>query len=137
MSLRDELEFWGLPVPAKASVDEWATKLGDKPCQNALILVGLSALLFYRFEKGKNPKIKDIFDALVYTSTCVSVGYGDIFARTPMGKLLGSALMTIGPSIAAKTIDGRPDRQEDVMGEILRTLQQILDRLPGAREMDR
>ena len=59
-------------------------------------LVALSSVLFYAIERDHNPKVNDVFDAAIYCSTCLSVGYGDIFAKTPLGKLLGTALMTIG-----------------------------------------
>jgi hypothetical protein len=86
--------------------------------------------VFYLAERGRNPKVNDIWDALVYTSTCLSVGYGDIFARTPIGKILGSALMTIGPAMAAKTLDGPArGRQDQTQQQILETLRQILARL--------
>jgi hypothetical protein len=130
MSWRDELAFWGVEVPETLSVDQWAASLRANPCRNTLLLVALSTLLFHRAEKGRNPKVQDIWDALVYCSTCISVGYGDIFARTPFGKLLGSALMTIGPALAAKTIDG-PERNHtaNIHHEILATLRQILNAL--------
>ncbi len=33
-----------------------------------------------------NPKVKRFEDALVFCTTCMSVGYSDIFAKTPTGK---------------------------------------------------
>src|ERR1041384_1790367 len=104
MSLRDNLIAIGLNLPEKLGIDleQWAGKLGENPAQNSVTLVGLSAVLFYLVEKNHNPKVNDVWDAMVYCSTCLSVGYGDIFARTPLGKIVGSALMTIGPSMAAR-----------------------------------
>ena len=49
--------------------------------------------------------MKSYYDALVYVSTNLSVGYSDIFARTPRGKAIGTALMTYGPAMAAKIFD--------------------------------
>ena len=46
-------------------------------------------LLFYAAEKDVNPKVRTIWDASIYVTTCLSVGYADIFARTPVGKLIG------------------------------------------------
>ena len=108
MSLRDELVKLGINVPEHlgAELDQWAANLAASPCRNTVALVGLSTVLFYAFEKHHNPKVNDVWDAMVYCSTCLSVGYGDIFAKTPLGKILGSALMTIGPSMAARLADG-------------------------------
>ena len=64
-----------------------------------------AAYLFYRAEVGKNPKVKSYYDALIYVSTCLSVGYGDIFAHTDAGKLIGTALMTYGPALSGKILD--------------------------------
>ena len=50
------------------------------------------AFLFYLAEKGKNPKVLSYWDALVFISTCLSVGYHDVFARTPPGKAIAAAV---------------------------------------------
>ena len=135
MSLREDLSsLLGqyLPQGADGKLDEWAQRLADLPFRNTTAVVGLSTLVFYLAERGRNPKVNDVWDALVYCSTCISVGYGDIFAKTPLGKILGSALMTVGPAMAAKTLDGPPDRhRERTQEEILETLRQILARLEG------
>jgi voltage-gated potassium channel len=138
MSWKDDLNYglgaFGVKLPDGIPIERWAAKLDESPCHNAAALVGLSSLLFYAAERGRNPKVNDVFDAMVYTSTCLSVGYGDIFAKTPLGKVLGSALMTIGPALAAKTLDG-PDVEwrDAVRTEMLETLKQILAKLgtPG------
>ena len=87
--------------------------------------------MFYIAEKGHNPKVTSIYDAMIYCSTCLSVGYADVFARTPVGKLIGTFLMTIGPSISGKATDGAstasdPNHQE----QILSLLRQIAEHLP-------
>jgi hypothetical protein len=68
----------------------------------------------------------------VYCSTCLSVGYGDIFAMTPIGKMVGTYLMTIGPALSGATLDGpHGEKVDDVVEkEILATLQEILRRMP-------
>jgi hypothetical protein len=124
------LGAFGLKVPDGLPLDQWAAKLTDNPCGKAAALVGAGSILFYAAERGRNPKVNDIFDAMVYTSTCLSVGYGDIFAKTPLGKVLGSALMTIGPAVAAQTLDGKANERRDTLqAEMLDTLKQILRRL--------
>lgn len=134
-NLKDALAAFGIGLPDGVALDRWAATLADKPCSNTVTLVGLAAVLFYALEKHRNPKVNDLGDALIYCSTCLSVGYGDIFARTPLGKALGSALMTIGPALAAKTLDGpASERQDDATAqqEILATLKQILAQLQPA-----
>ena len=138
MTWKNDLNYglgaFGLKIPDRVPLDQWAARIGDHPCTNAAALVGASSVLFYAAERGRNPKVKDIFDAMVYTSTCLSVGYGDIFAKTPLGKVLGTALMTIGPAVAAKTLDGpAADRRDAVQAEMLETLKQILTRLEKER----
>jgi hypothetical protein len=71
---------------------------------NLSFLLGATAL-FYAAEKGANPKVNTFFDALVYTTTCMSVGYSDIFARTETGKLVGSIIMTVGPALSGILLD--------------------------------
>lgn len=75
------------------------------PMGSVLATVLGGAWLFYKAERGHNPKVRSYYDALVYVSTNLSVGYSDIFAKTPRGKAIGSALMTYGPAMAAKIFD--------------------------------
>jgi voltage-gated potassium channel len=75
------------------------------PMGSVLATVLGGAWLFYKAERGHNPKVKSYYDALVYVSTNLSVGYSDIFAKTPRGKAIGTALMTYGPAMAAKIFD--------------------------------
>ena len=95
---------------------------------HTLVVVAASGLLFYRFERGINPKVNEIADALLYCSTCLSVGYADIHPVTRAGKLLGTLLMTYGPGLAAKSLDG-PASGQDTQAEILATLRSILARM--------
>ncbi len=75
------------------------------PMGSVLATVLGGAWMFYKVERGHNPNVKSFYDALVYVSTNLSVGYCDIFARTPRGKAIGSVLMTYGPAMAAKIFD--------------------------------
>lgn len=133
--VKKELELLGIPVPDEIPLDAWAATLTSDPTRNLASLIGVTTVLFYLAERDENPKVNSVWDALVYTTTCLSVGYGDIFARTPVGKVLGSALMTMGPSMASKALDGRrePPAPDPTQQEILETLKQILARLEAPR----
>src|SRR3954471_22399281 len=97
-SILDDLNYglaaFGVQIPQRVSIDDWAAKLAEKPAQNTVAFVSAATLLFYIAERGHNPKVRDLYDAMVYCTTNLSVGYSDIFARTPVGKMVGSALMT-------------------------------------------
>lgn len=128
--LNHNLSAFGIRIPDELPIDDWAKRLGDNPCRNTAALVALSSLLFYAAERERNPKVKDVFDAGVYCSTCLSVGYGDIFARTPIGKLIGTLLMTIGPALSNAALDGpASERRDAVQEQVLATLKEIADRL--------
>ncbi len=64
-----------------------------------------AAAVLYAAEKGENPKVRSFHDALVFVSTSFSVGYSDIFAKTKLGKLVASFVMTVGPSLSARALD--------------------------------
>lgn len=75
------------------------------PFDATVVTVLGGAFLFYVAEKGQNPKVTSYWDALVFVSTCLSVGYADVFARTPAGKAIASALMTVGPAMSGALLD--------------------------------
>jgi hypothetical protein len=103
-----------------------------------------AATAFYVAERGRNPKVKSPFDALVFVSTSLSVGYSDIFPKTPMGKLVASAVMTLGPALSARALDA-PERPTSAQGpttnEALlasqRELTRSIDALVRALERER
>ena len=69
----------------------------------AVVLGG--SYLFYLAEKGQNPKVESFWDALAFITTCLSVGYDDVFAKTDAGKALASFVMTFGPALADAALD--------------------------------
>jgi hypothetical protein len=75
------------------------------PMDTALVTVLGGSYLFYLAEKDVNPKVQSFWDALVFVTTCLSVGYADVFAKTPAGKAIASALMTIGPAVSGAIFD--------------------------------
>jgi voltage-gated potassium channel len=81
---------------------------------DALVVTVLGgSFLFYMAEKDENPKVNTYWDALVYISTCLSVGYADIFARTQAGQAIATAIMTVGPAMAAKALDPPAAQAQD------------------------
>lgn len=133
MSWKDDINYglaaFGVQIPERLNIDEWSEKLGGNPARNTLTVVAASGLLFYQFERGVNPKVNDLTDAMLYCSTCLSVGYADVHPVTKAGKLLGTLLMTYGPALAAKTIDGE---RKDEHGEVMATLRNIAAKLEAA-----
>jgi hypothetical protein len=136
---KDDLNFglaaFGVQIPdgtgTIGSLDAVAAKLVERPAATSAAVVALSSLLYYAAERGRNPKVHDLGDAMMATSTCLNVGYGDVYAKTPVGKIISTLLMTYGPSLANVALDGQAAAQRDAaQAEILRTLQQILEKLP-------
>ena len=103
----------------------------------AIVLGG--SYLFYVAEKGKNPKVHSFWDALTFITTCLSVGYDDVFATTDAGKAITSFVMTFGPGISGAVFD--PPAAEkaaedaaalDVQKAILARLEAILEALKAS-----
>jgi len=88
------------------------TRQERDPMGTIVLAVLAGAAMFYAAERGKNPKVSSFYDALIYVSTNLSVGYSDILAKTPAGKSIGSVLMTYGPALAARVFD-RPNEARD------------------------
>jgi hypothetical protein len=87
------------------------------PFDAAVFTVLGGALLFYLAEKERNPKVTSYFDALVFISTSLSVGYADVFARTPAGKAIAAAIMTFGPALSGAILSRRSEERSAVVGE--------------------
>ncbi len=91
---------------------ELLTRGREAPMDTALSMVAAGSLLFYLAEKEANPRVNSLADAFVFVSTCMSVGYSDIFAKTEAGKAIATIVMTFGPGLAATMFD-QPARGED------------------------
>lgn len=63
---------------------------------------------FYWAEAGANPRVTTYWDALHYVTTALSVGYANIFPVTPIGKVIGALVMTVGPALSARALDHAP-----------------------------
>jgi hypothetical protein len=93
-------------APALASLKKGLREAVERdPFDATVVTVAGGAFLFYLAEKGRNPKVETYWDALVFVSTCLSVGYADVFARTPAGKAIASAVMTLGPAMSGAIFD--------------------------------
>jgi hypothetical protein len=85
---------------------EWLREAADEDPAKTLVTTTLIAShLFYKAEVGVNPKVKSLNDALVFISTCLSVGYCDIFAMTDRGKQIASFIMILGPALSPRALD--------------------------------
>lgn len=117
-------------------------KQAAEPMNTVVYTVLLGSAAFYAAERGHNPNVKSFYDALVYVSTNLSVGYCDIFAVTEAGKVIGSTLMAYGPALAARVFDP-PDeartraadsaRSETALRDIADKLELILGELREQR----
>lgn len=75
------------------------------PGEEVSAFVAGAAALFYWAEKDDNPGVKDYWDALHYVSSSLSVGYTNLYPVTPVGKVIASTIMTVGPALVTRTID--------------------------------
>lgn len=117
-------------------------KQAADPMNAVVFTVLLGAAAFYAAEREENPKVNSYFDALVYVSTNLSVGYSDIFAKTEAGKAVGATLMTYGPALAARVFDvpheaqeraADGERSEAALRDIAGKLELILQELQSQR----
>jgi hypothetical protein len=124
-----------------ASLDRAHARLRELQAREPMTATALTVLLgaaaFYAAERKENPKVASFHDAVVYASTNISVGYSDILAKTPLGKLVGSLLMTYGPALAARAFDPSAPEQAASQpareSEIVARLDAILEELRAKR----
>ncbi len=98
----------------------------------AIVLGG--SYLFYLAEKGQNPKVESFWDALTFITTCLSVGYDDVFARTASGKAIASFIMTFGPAISGAALEPPAAEKAAEAAEALATQKAILERLDAIHQ---
>jgi hypothetical protein len=125
------------------SAHEYAReKQAEDPMNSVALTVLAGAAAFYAAERGHNPKVQSFYDALVYVSTNISVGYCDIFAQTSAGKAIGATLMAYGPALAARAFDvpheardraADGERSETALRGIADKLERILVELQNQR----
>jgi hypothetical protein len=107
----------------EAGLAEWLT---HRPLESLTSFLLSASVAFYLAERGVNPKIQTFVDALYYISTCLSVGYADIFAQTQTGKLIATLAMTLGPALTGNALDP-PGRTEPASAAGQQLMLQRLD----------
>ena len=96
------------------------------PMEAALVTVLGGSYLFYLAEKDHNPKVNTFWDALVFITTCLNVGYADIFAKTPAGQAIASAIMTVGPALVGSIFEPpEADKPADPTPQLLAVQEKI------------
>jgi hypothetical protein len=90
--------------------------------------VVIAAWLFYRAERGVNPKVDSYYAALEYITSSLSVGYTDIYPKTPAGKAIASAIMTVGPAMSGGILDPSPPKDDPVVARLDRILEVLEQR---------
>ena len=88
------------------------------PAEELAALVSWGAAAFYWAEADANPRVATYWDALHYITTSLSVGYANIFPVTPIGKVIGALVMTVGPALSARALDQtpRPAAEDETAG---------------------
>lgn len=121
---------------AEVSYEKLKVRLRDglrRDSMNSLAALALGgSYLFYLAERDVNPKCQTFMDALVFITTCFSVGYDDVFARSDAGKAIASYVMTVGPSLTATALDPPAHAPDDALAvnrAILGRLDEILEAL--------
>ena len=99
------------------------------PLESTIAVVMGGSYLFYLAEKGRNPKVESFWDALTFITTCLSVGYDDVFARTDSGKAIASFVMTFGPALSGAVLDAPAAEKAAEQAEALAVQKAILARL--------
>src|SRR5688500_1573910 len=99
------------------------------PGEEVCAFVAGAAALFYWAEKDDNPGVKDYGDALHYVSAAPSLGYVNRKPVTAVGKMRASAVMTVGPALAAHALDGSaPDAVSGKLDEVIAQLRLLNER---------
>ena len=122
--------------------DRMLNMAADNPLETLLVGVLGSAWVFYLAEKDENEGVDTYDDALYYISTCLSVGYANIFPKTQIGKFVAAMVMIVGPSLSGWVVEGHlvqrqrgePSREAPENGLVVEKLEAILQVLKS-REM--
>jgi hypothetical protein len=133
VSTRQVVEAMRALVARRGDLEtELIERLTAYPMESAVGFLLSASAAFYLAERNANPKIKTYVDALYYISTCLSVGYADIFAQTQAGRAIATLTMTVGPALTSEILD-KPHKAEDASAAnqklIIERLDAILEEL--------
>ncbi len=94
-----------------------------------------AAWLFYQAERHDNPKVTSYWDALMYVSTSLSVGYHDVFPRTPAGKIIAAVVQAVGPALSGVALEAPASAREtpDASDAVVARLDAVLEELRALR----
>lgn len=104
-------------------------RYAEDPIDATVTTALVASWLFYRAERGKNPRINSLYDALVYVTTSLAAGENDVFAQTSAGKLIGSALLTFGPAMVTRVLDEPRSADAPDTAAVVERLDRILEAL--------
>jgi voltage-gated potassium channel len=109
----------------------------------SILAVGTAAWLVYLAERAGDGSIQTFADALWWAAaTITTVGYGDVYPKTPAGRGVAVVLMLVGISlfglltarVAAFFVERDDDVENARYAEILRRLDQLEPRREPTRE---
>lgn len=95
------------------------------PIDTLLATVLGGGLLFHLAERDHNPRCATLWDSVLYAATSLSVGYDDVFPKTPLGNVIAAAIQTFGPAMAASAFE--PPSAESAAAEQARATAAIAD----------
>ncbi len=104
---------------------DFIEQLTHHPPESLMGFTFSAATAFYLVEGETNPQINSLVDALYYISTCLTVGYADVFPVTPQGRFIATIVMTFGPALTNNALDP-PGREKP---STARSQQAIIERL--------
>jgi hypothetical protein len=84
----------------------WLRGHADRdPLDTAVTTALVGGVVFYLAERKDNPRVQTPLDGILYIATSLSVGYADYHPKTELGKVIASAVQTVGPAMAARALD--------------------------------
>jgi hypothetical protein len=104
-------------------------RYAEDPIDATVTTALVASWLFYRAERGKNPRVNSFYDALVCVASNLAADQNDVFAQTSAGKLIGSALLTFGPAMGMRVLDDPRSADAPDTSAVVERLDRILEAL--------